>query len=118
ANYRSVLFGSGTLVEDGEEKLAALEALVEKLVPGRWADARRPTEKELRTTAVVRIPIEEASAKVRSGPPVDDEPDLELPVWAGVVGLGTVASEPEADELLAPGIEPPVYLGELLRARA
>jgi nitroimidazol reductase NimA-like FMN-containing flavoprotein (pyridoxamine 5'-phosphate oxidase superfamily) len=118
ANYRSaMLFGTGEWVEDESEKLTALEALVEKLVPGRWADARQPTAKELKATAVLRIPLAEASAKVRTGPPIDDDADLELPVWAGVVGLRTVAAEPEADELLAAGIRAPAYLGEMLVAR-
>lgn len=114
ANYRSaMLFGAGEWIEDEAEKLVALEALVEKLVPGRWGDARVPTEKELRATALLRIPLEEASAKVRTGPPTDDEPDLELPVWAGVIGLRSVATEPEPDPLLAAGIEPPAYLDEM-----
>ena len=77
--------------------------------------ARVPTAKELRATALLRIPLEEASAKIRSGPPIDDEEDMQLPVWAGVVGLRTVAAGPEPDPLLAAGIEPPAYLGELLR---
>jgi uncharacterized protein len=117
ANYRSAMvFGVGELVEDEGEKLRALEALVEKLVPGRWADARPPTARELRATAVLRLPLEEASAKVRSGPPLDDEEDMSLPVWAGVVGLRTVAAEPEPDELLRPGIEGPAYLDGLVQA--
>jgi uncharacterized protein len=111
ANYRSaMLFGTAEWIEEEAEKLSALEALVEKLVPGRWGDARAPTEKELRATALLRIPLEEASAKLRSGPPVDDEADLELAVWAGVIGLRTVAGEPEPDALLAPGTELPAYL--------
>jgi len=119
ANYRSaMLFGEGRWVDDDGEKLAALEALVEKIVPGRWGDARLPTAKELGATSVLRIPVQEASAKIRSGPPLDDEADLELPVWAGVVGLRTVAEEPEPDALLAAGVEPPSYLNELLFARA
>jgi uncharacterized protein len=119
ANYRSaMLFGAGEWIDDKEEKLTALEALVEKLVPGRWGDARVPTEKELRATALLRIPLEEASAKIRTGPPIDDDEDMGLPVWAGVVGLRTVPGAPEPDPLLATGIEPPAYLGELLRDRA
>jgi uncharacterized protein len=111
ANYRSaMLFGAGEWVEDEAEKLTALEALVEKLVPGRWGDARVPTEKELRATGLLRIPLEQASAKLRSGPPTDDEADLELPVWAGLIGLRTVAGAPESDPLLAPGIQLPTYL--------
>src|SRR4051794_20499005 len=118
ANYRSaMLFGAAEWIEDEAEKLTALEALVEKLIPGRWADTRGPTEKELRATALLRIPLEQASAKLRTGPPIDDEADLELRVWAGVVGLRTVAAEPEPDELLAPGIGPPAYLAEMLAAR-
>jgi nitroimidazol reductase NimA-like FMN-containing flavoprotein (pyridoxamine 5'-phosphate oxidase superfamily) len=118
ANYRSaMLFGAAEWIKDETEKLTALEALVEKLVPGRWGDARLPTEKELRATALLRIPLEEASAKVRTGPPIDDEADLELPVWAGVVGLRTVTGEPEPDQLLAPGVRPPAYLAEMLAAR-
>jgi nitroimidazol reductase NimA-like FMN-containing flavoprotein (pyridoxamine 5'-phosphate oxidase superfamily) len=116
ANYRSaMLFGAGAWVEDEAEKLVALEALVEKLVPGRWGDARVPTAKELRATGLLRIPLAEASAKVRTGPPTDDVEDMELPVWAGVVDLRTVAGEPAPDPLLSAGIEPPAYLGELLR---
>ena len=80
ANYRSaMLFGAGEWIEDEAEKLTALEALVEKLVPGRWGDARVPTEKELRATALLRIPLEEASAKIRIGPPIDDEPTSSCP---------------------------------------
>jgi uncharacterized protein len=117
ANYRSaMLFGAGEWVEDETEKLTALEALVEKLVPGRWGDARVPTVKELGETALLRIRLEEASAKIRTGPPIDDAPDLELPVWAGVVGLRTVATAPEPDPLLAAGVEPPPYLGDVVAA--
>lgn len=115
ANYRSVmLFGCGEQVLDASEKRGVLEALVEKLVPGRWADVRLPTDKELRATAVLRIPLDEASAKVRSGPPLDDAADHELPIWAGVVGMHLIAEEPEPDEQLAPGIERPGYIDSLL----
>ena len=114
ANYRSVmLFGRGQRIEDRAEKLGALEALIEKLVPGRWAEVRAPTDKELRATAILRIPLSEASAKVRSGPPVDDDADLELSVWAGLVGLRLIAGAPEPDGRLAPGIECPGYLSDL-----
>lgn len=108
ANYRSaMLFGTGEWVDDEGEKLTALEVLVEKLAPGRWGEARLPTAKELRATGLLRIPLEQASAKVRSGPPIDDEEDMQLPVWAGVIGLRTVAGEPEPDPVLPAGIEPP-----------
>ncbi|HEY2216763.1 MAG TPA: pyridoxamine 5'-phosphate oxidase family protein, partial [Solirubrobacteraceae bacterium] len=85
ANYRSVmLLGQARVVAQREEKLAALEAVVEHIVPGRWAEARQPTENELKATAVLALPIDEASAKVRTGQPADDDPDYELPIWAGV----------------------------------
>jgi nitroimidazol reductase NimA-like FMN-containing flavoprotein (pyridoxamine 5'-phosphate oxidase superfamily) len=117
ANYRSAMvFGRASVVEDAEEKLRALEALVEKLVPGRWADVRAPSEKELRATSVLRIPMEQASAKTRSGPPVDDEADHELSTWAGVVGLRLAAGAPMPDERLKPGIDCPPYVNELARA--
>jgi uncharacterized protein len=119
ANYRSVmLFGSGEEVEDPGEKRRALEALVEKLVPGRWADARQPTEKELRATSVLRVPLEEASAKLRSGGPLDDDADYELPVWAGTLGLRLIAGEVEADPRLSAGVERPAYVDDLLRSLA
>jgi nitroimidazol reductase NimA-like FMN-containing flavoprotein (pyridoxamine 5'-phosphate oxidase superfamily) len=116
AHYRSAMvFGRAGVVEDAGEKLTALEALVEKLVPGRWADVRAPSEQELRATSVLRIPLLEASAKIRGGPPVDDEADYALPVWAGVVGLRLAAGAPEPDERLAPGVDCPPYVEELVR---
>jgi nitroimidazol reductase NimA-like FMN-containing flavoprotein (pyridoxamine 5'-phosphate oxidase superfamily) len=97
-NYRSVVvFGPARGVEDPGEKLAALEALVERLVAGRWSDARQPTEVELRQTLVVAVPLAEASAKVRTGPPLDDDEDYALPVWAGVIPLETRRLEPITD---------------------
>ncbi len=87
-NYRSVvLFGKGYLIQDEQEKLGALKAVTEHLVPGRWREARLPNRKELKATSVVSIKIEEASAKVRVGPAVDEEEDYALPVWAGVLPL-------------------------------
>jgi len=111
ANYRSVvLLGAATTVEEPEEKLAAFEAIVEHIVPGRWRDVRAPTANELKATALLAIPIEEASAKVRTGPPVDDEEDYSLEAWAGVIPLsrGTGAAEP--DPRLRAGIETPAYV--------
>jgi nitroimidazol reductase NimA-like FMN-containing flavoprotein (pyridoxamine 5'-phosphate oxidase superfamily) len=109
-NYRSVvLFGKASPVDDLAEKRAVLGALVEHLVPGRWADVRRPNDRELQRTQVVAVPIQEASAKVRTGPPVDDEADYDLPVWAGVVPLKLAAGSPIADPRLGPGLEPPGY---------
>jgi len=109
-NYRSVvLFGTATVIEDEAEKLAVLEALTEHLIPGRWADVRGPTEQELRQTLVLAIPIQEASAKVRTGPPIDDEPDYDLSIWAGVIPLRLSAADAVADPKLKSGIEPPAY---------
>ncbi|MEJ7891930.1 MAG: pyridoxamine 5'-phosphate oxidase family protein [Solirubrobacteraceae bacterium] len=97
-NYRSVvLLGRASLVEGDEAKTAALEAFTEKLVPGRWPEVRWPTRQELKGTIVLSMPIDEGSAKVRSGPPVDDDADYELDVWAGVVPLSTAPGEPIPD---------------------
>jgi len=109
-NYRSaVLFGRGRLLE-GAEKEAALPAFIERLVPGRWAEARGPNAAELEATAVARIAVESASAKVRTGPPRDDEDDLALPVWAGVLPLSAVWGTPLADPGPGAGIALPDYL--------
>jgi len=87
-NYRSVvILGTARLVDDPAEKLAALRALSEHILPQRWDDSRQPNEKELKATSVLRIPIEEFSAKVRVGPPIDDEEDYSFPTWAGVIPL-------------------------------
>jgi hypothetical protein len=111
ANYRSaMLLGRARVLEDEREKRAALRAVVEHVVPGRWADVRAPSAGELRATAVLEIPIEEASAKVRTGGPVDDEPDYALAAWAGVLPLSLRAGEPLADERLAAGIALPSYV--------
>lgn len=111
ANYRSaMLIGRATLVEDPQEKLAALEAVVEHIVPGRVADVRAPTENELKATSVLALAIDEASAKVRSGGPVDEEDDYALPAWAGVIPLTTRIGAPEPDGRLQAGIAPPPYV--------
>jgi uncharacterized protein len=87
-NYRSVvILGTATLVDDPAQKLAALRALSEHIIPGRWDDSRQPNEKELKATSVLRLPIDEFSAKVRVGPPIDDEEDYSFPTWAGVIPL-------------------------------
>ena len=102
ANYRSVvILGRAREVTDRAEKLASFEALVEQVAKGRWADARQPSEVEIRTTRVLALPIEEASAKVRTGPPKDDPEDIDLPIWAGVIPFETVALEP----MPAPGLD-------------
>jgi nitroimidazol reductase NimA-like FMN-containing flavoprotein (pyridoxamine 5'-phosphate oxidase superfamily) len=108
-NYRSVMvFGRGQAVTDVDEKRRAVMAIVDHVVPGRSCDTRPPTPEELRATLVVRIPLAEASAKVRTGPPIDDDADLALPHWAGEVPLSVVAGEPVPDALTAG--EVPAYL--------
>lgn len=112
-NYRSVvLFGRGEEVREPARKAEVLRALSEHLIPDRWDEVREPSADELRRTLVVGIPIDEASAKVRSGPPLDDEPDYELPIWAGVLPLHLVAGTPIAAPRLTPGIEPPRHATE------
>jgi uncharacterized protein len=97
-NYRSVvLYGQARLLTEPDAKERALEAFTERLVAGRWADVRWPTRKELKATTVLTLPIEEGSAKIRTGPPIDDEPDYELDVWAGVVPLKLTRGEPVQD---------------------
>ena len=109
-NYRSVvIFGRATLVEDPEEKSAALLALSEHIIRGRWNDVREPNEQEMKLTTVLSLPLVEASAKIRTGPPLDDEEDYSMPVWAGVIPLKLEAGEPIKDPLLPDGIEPPEY---------
>ena len=115
-NYRSVVvLGKATLVDDPAEKLEALRRLAEHIIPGRWADSRQPNERELKQTSVLRLPIEEFSAKVRTGPPIDDEEDYSFPTWAGVVPLEMVAGEPIADARLKGGIAAPAYARQYSR---
>jgi nitroimidazol reductase NimA-like FMN-containing flavoprotein (pyridoxamine 5'-phosphate oxidase superfamily) len=98
-NYRSVvILGTATLVDDPAEKLAALQALSEHIIPQRWDDSRQPNEKELKATSVLRLPITEFSAKVRVGPAIDDEEDYSFPTWAGVIPLDTTVGNPIRDE--------------------
>ncbi|MDX1524463.1 MAG: pyridoxamine 5'-phosphate oxidase family protein [Anaerolineae bacterium] len=116
-NYRSVvLFGQGHLVSD-EEKMAGMKQFTERLIPGRWADARPPNAQEFKATSVVAIPIDLASAKVRSGPPIDDEEDLSLPVWAGVIPMRQQFLAPVRDPLLPGDIPLPDYINGYLKAR-
>jgi nitroimidazol reductase NimA-like FMN-containing flavoprotein (pyridoxamine 5'-phosphate oxidase superfamily) len=116
-NYRSVVvFGQAERIEANEDKCRALRAFTEKLIPGRWGDARLPTAQELKATAVLRLPLDEASAKVRTGGPLDDEEDYELPVWAGTVPLRLAADAPVADERLMPGVECPPYVTDLVKS--
>jgi nitroimidazol reductase NimA-like FMN-containing flavoprotein (pyridoxamine 5'-phosphate oxidase superfamily) len=110
-NYRSVvLFGRAEIIDDPEEKAKALEALVEHLVPGRTRDARAADAGELAATIVVRLPIDEASAKIRTGPPVDEDRDLSLDVWAGVLPFVRRAGEPIPDEHNERGFAVPDYV--------
>ena len=110
-NYRSVVvLGVATPVTDPDEKLAALRALTDQLLPGRNADARQPSRKELKATSVLWLPLDEASAKVRTGPPDDgDSEDALLDVWAGEIPLVTRAGAPVPDPALRPGIPVPAY---------
>jgi nitroimidazol reductase NimA-like FMN-containing flavoprotein (pyridoxamine 5'-phosphate oxidase superfamily) len=107
-NYRSVVvIGSAEEVTDSAEKSQALLALVEHVASGRSADARGPNEKELKGTLVLRLPLTEASAKIRTGPPIDDDDDLDLAVWAGVLPLTTAAGTPvTAPDLRGPAVVP------------
>jgi len=117
-NYRSaVVFGRGRLIEAEQEKLAALEVLTEHILPGRWQDARRPNRQELDATAVVSVAIETASAKVRTGPPADDEDDYQLPVWAGVLPIQQQALTPVNDPRLRRDIPLPSSISNYRRTR-
>jgi nitroimidazol reductase NimA-like FMN-containing flavoprotein (pyridoxamine 5'-phosphate oxidase superfamily) len=109
-NYRSVVvLGKGREVADREEKLRVLEALVEHVCAGRGLDVRPPNEAELRQTLVLAIPLTEASAKIRTGPAVDDEEDYALPIWAGIIPMALTPSAPVNDERILEGVAPPDY---------
>jgi uncharacterized protein len=117
-NYRSVVvLGTAVKVDDPQEKLKALHLLSEHIIPGRWADSRQPNDKELKATLVLRLPIEEFSAKVRQGPAIDDEEDMNYPTWAGVIPLQTVPGEPITDAQLDPKIQVPQYASSYSRKR-
>ena len=116
-NYRSVvILGRAELVYDTDEKNSALEALTEHIVPERWAEVRWPNDLELKATTVLKLPITEASAKIRTGGPVDDEEDYEMDVWAGVLPLKIETDAPVADDRLDPEIEIPHYVTSYKRA--
>jgi nitroimidazol reductase NimA-like FMN-containing flavoprotein (pyridoxamine 5'-phosphate oxidase superfamily) len=118
-NYRSVmLMGCLRRIQQPEDKLAALRAFSEKLVPGRWGDARTPSPQELRATAILALPIAEASAKLRAGPPDDGGgPDARRDVWAGVIPLRTVAGSPERDPRSGASVPLPAYLHAYVASR-
>ncbi len=115
-NYRSaVVFGTPRLVTGEAAKLAGLQAVTEQLIPGRWAQARPPNRKELAATAVLALPLDEASVKVRTGPPKDEPEDYELDFWAGVVPAALAFGQPEPDPELRPGLAAPDHITALAR---
>ena len=115
-NYRSVVvLGKASLVGAPEEKLQVLRAFTEKIIRGRWNDARQPNEKELKATSILRLPLTEVSAKMRSGPVEDDAADYALPVWAGVIPLSLTPGAPIRDERCDPAIATPAYAAEYRR---
>ena len=115
-NYRSVVaLGKAAIVEAADEKFEALHAFTEKILPGRWQDARQPNEKELKATSILKLPLTEVSAKIRSGPVLDDEEDYALPVWAGIVPLHLRAEAPLRDERCDAAIPTPAYAANYKR---
>ena len=119
ANYRSaVLMGTARPVREPDAKRAAFEAIVEHIVPGRWPAVRPPTENEMKATEVLALEIDEASAKVRTGPPLDDEEDYALDTWAGVLPMAPVPGPPEPDPLLREGIAVPGHVSAYRRPAA
>jgi hypothetical protein len=113
-----VVFGKGCAVEEEKEKLAALQAITEHLIPGRWQEARLPNHKEMNATRVVSIKIDEASAKARMGPPVDEKEDYALPVWAGILPLQEIPLSPICDEFLPEHVPLPEYLTQYSRKKS
>jgi nitroimidazol reductase NimA-like FMN-containing flavoprotein (pyridoxamine 5'-phosphate oxidase superfamily) len=110
-NYRSVvILGAATMVAAAEEKMTALRAFTEHVIPGRWDDVREPNEQELKGTSVLALPLLEVSAKIRTGPPKDDEEDMAIPVWAGELPLRITAGSPVDDPQLSVGVSPPAYV--------
>jgi nitroimidazol reductase NimA-like FMN-containing flavoprotein (pyridoxamine 5'-phosphate oxidase superfamily) len=117
-NYRSVvIFGKAAVLEDPAAKREALHAFTEHVAPGRWQEIRQPSPKELQATTVLAIPLQEVSAKVRTGPPLDDEEDYALLVWAGVLPLNVSTGSPLADDRLPAGIAVPEYVRQYSRKR-
>lgn len=111
ANYRSVtVLGRATLVTSEDERLRALHAFTEQLVPGRWEHVRPPSAKEMKGTQVLAVPLDEASAKVRTGPPVDDDDDMSRDVWAGELPLAIAVADPRPDPQLAEGVAVPEHV--------
>ncbi|MEM8611080.1 MAG: pyridoxamine 5'-phosphate oxidase family protein [Cyanobacteria bacterium P01_H01_bin.105] len=118
-NYRSVvIFGTAALVSERKDKLQALYAFTEHVMPGRWVETREPNEQELQATTVLALPIDEASAKIRTGPPVDDVADYKLPHWAGVIPLSVQLGEPIVDPKLTEGIRVPEHVEQYLEQQS
>lgn len=110
-NYRSaVVVGKARMIDDEDERLVALQAVADQLVPGQWDAVRKPTRKELAATAVLALPLDEASVKARGGPPGDEDEDYDLDVWAGVVPAALTFGHPEPDPLLRADIEIPDHI--------
>jgi uncharacterized protein len=109
-NYRSVVILGSAMPCEGEEKLRGLKVVSDHIIPGRWAEVRAPTAIELRATSLLKLEINEASAKIRQGPPIDDEEDYGLGCWAGVLPFRLAPQEPVADPRLAAGIDVPDYV--------
>jgi nitroimidazol reductase NimA-like FMN-containing flavoprotein (pyridoxamine 5'-phosphate oxidase superfamily) len=119
ANYRSVtVLGRARLVESHDERMRALEAFTEQLVPGRWEHVRAPSAQEMKGTQVLALPLDEASAKVRTGPPVDDDEDMDREVWAGELPLTLQVGEPRPDPQLEPDIALPRHVAAWSASRA
>jgi hypothetical protein len=115
-NYRSaVIFGKGEIIKDHNERMAAFKSITDHIAPGRWDDARQPNNSELKQTSVVRMPIDEASAKISVGPPDDEDEDYALDYWAGVIPINQTYGEPESDPILQEGITIPDYLKNYCR---
>ena len=115
-NYRSaVIFGKGEIIKDHDERMAAFKSITDHIAPGRWDDARQPNNSELKQTSVVRMPIDEASAKISVGPPDDEDEDYALDYWAGVIPINQTYGEPESDPILQEGITIPDYLKNYCR---
>jgi nitroimidazol reductase NimA-like FMN-containing flavoprotein (pyridoxamine 5'-phosphate oxidase superfamily) len=115
-NYRSVvIFGKARVLEDEAEKMEAMRVFTDHIMVGRWKESRIPTQKELRATIVLALPLDEASAKIRTGPPADDEEDYQLPVWAGVLPLRLATGDAVPDSRLRDGIELPQYISNYRR---
>ena len=113
-NYRSIMaLGTARAVTDRDEKIAVLKSFVERITPGRWDELKPISDQELKATTVVSMDLDEVAAKIRTGPPKDDEEDLALPVWAGVVPVTTTIGRPQADPLLSPDTPVPAYLSEI-----